>query len=88
MMDWIQLISSVSFPIVACVALGWWVKYSTDRNREDLKEMQAQHAEENKALQKQHSDETKALREEMGAMNKTLTELVVIIKNKEEKNND
>jgi hypothetical protein len=76
-MDWLQLIGSYAFPIVACAAIGWFVKYLIDRNREDLKEMQ-----------KQHSDETKALREEMSEMNKTLTELVIIMKNKEEKKND
>ena len=76
-MDWLQLIGSYAFPIVACAAIGWFVKYLIDRNREDLKEMQ-----------KQHSDETKALREEMSEMNKTLTELVIIMKNKEEKKDD
>jgi hypothetical protein len=76
-MDWLQLIGSYAFPIVACAAIGWFVKYLIDRNREDLKEMQ-----------KQHSDETKALREEMSEMNKTLTELVIIMKNKEENKND
>lgn len=76
-MDWMQLIGSYAFPIVACAAIGWFVKYLIDRNREDLKEMQ-----------KQHSEETKALREEMGEMNKTLTELVIIMKNKEEHKND
>jgi len=73
-MDWLQLIGSYCFPIVACVGIAWFCKYLIDRNREDMKEMRAEHTEE-----------TKALREEMAEMNKTLTELVVIMKNKEDK---
>lgn len=29
-MDYVQLISTVGFPIVACMALAWYVKYMTD----------------------------------------------------------
>lgn len=29
-MDYVQLISTVGFPIVACIALAWYVKYMTD----------------------------------------------------------
>lgn len=86
-MDWLQLIGSYCFPIVACVAIGFYLKDRDDKHREDLKEMQKQHSEETKALREEMSEETKALREEMGLMNKTLTELVFIIKNKEDVNN-
>lgn len=84
-MDWLQLIGSYCFPIVACVAIGFYLKDRDDKHREDLKEMQNQHNEELKEIQKQHSEETAALRQEMNDMNKTLTELVVIMKNREEK---
>lgn len=40
------LITTVGFPIVACGGMAWYVKYITDRNREDLKEERAQHSEE------------------------------------------
>lgn len=79
-MDWMQLIGSYAFPIVACVGLGWYLKYTSDRNREDQKEQQKQYAEQIALIQEQHSEEIKALREEMGAMNKTLTELVIIMR--------
>ena len=39
----IQLITSVGFPIVACGGMAWYVKYITDRNREDLKEERTLH---------------------------------------------
>lgn len=84
-MDWLQLIGSYCFPIVACVAIGFYLKDRDDKHREDLKEMQKQNAEGLKEMQKQHSEETSALRQEMNDMNKTLTELVVIMKNREEK---
>ena len=38
-MDWVQLISSVGFPIVACLGMGWYVKYQTDNYRSEVKEM-------------------------------------------------
>ena len=39
----IQLITTVGFPIVACGGMAWYVKYITDRNREDMKEERNQH---------------------------------------------
>lgn len=84
-MDWLQLIGSYCFPIVACVAIGFYLKDRDDKHREDLKELQKQNTEDLKEMQKQHSEETSALRQEMNDMNKTLTELVVIMKNREEK---
>ena len=43
---WITLITTVGFPIVACGGMAWYVKYITDRNREDMKEERSQHTEE------------------------------------------
>lgn len=45
-MDVIQLISSVGFPIVACIGMGYYVKYQTDTYREEVKDMQREHKEE------------------------------------------
>lgn len=45
-MDWIQLISSVGFPIVACMGMGWYVKYQTDNYRDEVKELQKEHKDE------------------------------------------
>ena len=39
-------ISTVGFPIACCVGMGWYVKYITDKNREDLTTLNAQHKEE------------------------------------------
>ena len=86
-MDWLQLIGSYCFPIVACVAIGFYLKDRDDKHRADMKEIQSQYTEELKQMQRQQSEETSALRQEIAGINKTLTELVFITKNKEDKNN-
>lgn len=45
-MDWIQIVSSLGFPVVACGAMGWYVKYITDKSREDTQELNKRHTEE------------------------------------------
>lgn len=42
----VAVISSVGFPIVACVGLGWYVKYQTDNNNKEVSEMRREHQEE------------------------------------------
>lgn len=46
MSDIITAISTVGFPIVACVGLGWFVKYQTDSNNKEVAEMRKEHNEE------------------------------------------
>lgn len=45
-MDIIQLISSVGFPIVACLGMGWYVKYQTDSYKDEVKDMRREHKDE------------------------------------------
>lgn len=45
-MDWTQLISTLGFPIVCCVALAIYVTKITEQNREDTKELNKRHTEE------------------------------------------
>ena len=42
----ITMITTVGFPIVACGGMAWYVKYITDRNRDDLKEERTMHEAE------------------------------------------
>ena len=42
----IAAIGSLGFPIVACLALGWYVKYQTDNNNKQIAEMQKEHKDE------------------------------------------
>lgn len=45
-MDYIQLISSLGFPIVACICMAVYVKDTTKMNREDTKALNEQHSKE------------------------------------------
>lgn len=48
---WIQIISSLGFPIMAAIACGWFIKYQTDQYKQDLKDIRTEHKEEIKDLQ-------------------------------------
>lgn len=41
-----QAISTVGFPIACCLGMGWYVKYITDKNREEVDQLNAQHRTE------------------------------------------
>lgn len=40
------IVASLGFPICACIACGWYVKYITDQHRADSIERNKTHAEE------------------------------------------
>lgn len=42
----IQAVTQVGFPIVCCGAMMWYVKYSTDKNREEIDKLNEQHRQE------------------------------------------
>ena len=42
----VQMIGSLGFPIVACLAMGWYVKYTTDQNTKEVSELRKEHQEE------------------------------------------
>lgn len=46
MNDIITAISSLGFPIVACIGMGWYVKYQTDNNTKEVTEMRTEHKQE------------------------------------------
>lgn len=46
MTDIVNLISTVGFPITACVVLGWFVKYQTDLNNKEVADMRNEHRDE------------------------------------------
>lgn len=43
-------ISSLGFPIVACIAIAWFFNKTNENYRADIKELQAAQKEETKAL--------------------------------------
>lgn len=34
--EWVQVISNLGFPIVCCIAMGWYVKYMTDKHQAEI----------------------------------------------------
>lgn len=44
--NYVQLISSLGFPIIACIYMALYVKEQTKSNREDVKELNEQHSKE------------------------------------------
>lgn len=42
----LQIIGSYGFPIVACIFMGWFIKYTTDKHREELSALNEQHKTE------------------------------------------
>lgn len=46
----ITMIGSLGFPIVACIAMGWFFARVNDNYRNDIKELQSTHREEVRAM--------------------------------------
>ena len=57
----VSIITTVGFPIVACGGMAWYVKYITDRNREDIKEERDQHDQEMKKVTEALNNNTLAI---------------------------
>lgn len=60
-MDILQLIGQYAFPIVACVAMGWYVKDQGDKNREQLDKILDAHKMEIKEINTALNNNTLAL---------------------------
>lgn len=41
-----SVIGQYAFPIVACIVMGWYVKYIQDNYRKDISDISARHKEE------------------------------------------
>lgn len=44
--DLITVISTVGFPIACAIAMMWYVKYTTDKHREEITTLNAEHKQE------------------------------------------
>lgn len=56
-----QLIATVGFPCAMCVAMGFFVKYITDKHREELTKLNTQHYDEVKNITDAINNNTLAL---------------------------
>lgn len=57
----LQAVGTVGFPIVGAIGMAWYVKYVTDRNREDIEKLNAQHQQEMKEVTTALNNNTLAL---------------------------
>jgi hypothetical protein len=57
----LQAVGTLGFPIVCAVAMAWYVKYTTDRNREDIDKLNEQHQQEMKEVTTALNNNTLAL---------------------------
>lgn len=61
MNDILTMITTVGFPIVACLFMGWYVKYQTDNYRSEVKDMQKEHKDEIQKVTEALNNNTLAL---------------------------
>lgn len=59
--DIMSAITTVGFPIVCCIAMAWYVKYTTDKNKEEVEKLNDQHREEMKEVTTAINNNTLAL---------------------------
>lgn len=57
----LQAIGTLGFPIVCSVAMGWYIKYVSDKNREDIATINEQHQQEMKEVTTALNNNTVAL---------------------------
>jgi len=72
--DVAQMITTLGFPVVCCIFLGWYVKYSIDKytgmiatlnseHRQDITKMSENHSREINELNTLHRSETESLKD-------------------------
>lgn len=57
----LQAVGTLGFPIVCAISMGWYVKYITDRNRDDIDKLNTQHMQEMKEVTTALNNNTLAL---------------------------
>ena len=57
----LQAVGTLGFPIVCAMGMAWYVKYITDRNREDIDKLNEQHQQEMKEVTTALNNNTLAL---------------------------
>lgn len=57
----LNAITTVGFPIVSCIVIAWYAKYTNDNYRNDMKEANTVHKEEMNQLSQALQNNTLAL---------------------------
>lgn len=61
MTEILNAITTVGFPIVSCIVIAWYAKYTNDNYRNDMKEANSQHKDEMSQLSRALQNNTLAL---------------------------
>ena len=61
MNEYVQIISSVGFPIFACICLGLYVKFLTDSNNRNVEQIRKEHNQEVQKMTEALNNNTLAL---------------------------
>lgn len=59
--DILTAVTTVGFPIVCCGAMMYYVKYTTDKHREEIEDLNTQHKDEMKEVTSAINNNTLAL---------------------------
>lgn len=62
-MDWMTMIGTYAFPIVACCAMAWYTREQTEKNRDLLLEINDEHMAEVTALTERHKADSEKFTE-------------------------
>lgn len=88
MADWLSVISTVGFPIACCVAMGWYVKYITDKNREQITKMNDTHKEEMNNVTQALNNNTLVMQKVNDTLEENTTLMRSLVFNITDKEND
>lgn len=70
MTDFVQIINTIGFPIACCLAMGYFFKYITDKDRDERQALSERHDNEMKEITAALNNNTLALQklcERLGA---------------------
>ena len=71
----VSAISTIGFPIVCCLVLGWYVKYITDKNREEINKLNEQHKAEMADVTQAINNNTLVMQQLIDSLNKNESEV-------------
>lgn len=63
MSDIVTIVSTLGFPIAACIGMGWFVKYQTDMNNKNINQMRTEQLDQIKIMTNAVNNNTKALQQ-------------------------
>lgn len=74
-MNWIEIVQSLGFPILASCACGWYVKYITDKNDEKTEKQAKAYQENLDKMESRHSESLEKITEALNNNTVALTRL-------------